>query len=549
MTLLIPPQVGVIAIDCEKSFSVDSGSTEDPGHDLRSLMRSTAQRVVEFEKQLAARDSIIAEQSKRLAMMASEIEGYKRLVGQLTEQLNRNSKNSHLPPSSDGPGARGGGTQDRAGADGEGPSKSAKDRDNKAANGKGSKSKDSKKKRKRGGQPNHRGNYRPLLPPDQVDKVVNVFPSKCDCCDECPPRHIDPDPVRFQVTEIPEIKPTVTEYRFHRSQCQCGNHVPPDLQKAPKTCFGPRLMSIVALLTGDFHLSRRRTVRALKDILGAAISLGSVSSIEKRVSDAIEPAVAESWSDALSAEVKHADATSWLERGAKRTLWVIATAMVTVFKVVADGTTARARPLFGACKGILVSDRATVFSFWKMKRRQICWAHLVRRFVAFSERDGPAAEIGDELLGYAQLLFEYWHELKAGRLDATQFRAWMAPVQENFEQCLQRAVDAAIDGVSGSCADILAHRDALWTFVSHSGVPPTNNHGEQELRGFVLWRKRSFGAQSDRGHRFAERIMTVTHTARKQKRNVLQFLYEACCAHTNGGKCPSLLHDGHAASC
>jgi hypothetical protein len=51
-----------------------------------------------------------------------------------------------------------------------------------------------------------------------------------------------------------------------------------------------------------------------------------------------------------------------------------------------------------------------------------------------------------------------------------------------------------------------AHRDALWTFVTHEGVEPTNNHAELELRDFVMWRKRSFGSQSERGERFAERM-------------------------------------------
>jgi transposase len=56
------------------------------------------------------------------------------------------------------------------------------------------------------------------------------------------------------------------------------------------------------------------------------------------------------------------------------------------------------RPLFGPRIGILVSDRATVFSFWTMGLRQVCLAHLLRKFVAFSERDGPLGAIGRELL-------------------------------------------------------------------------------------------------------------------------------------------------------
>jgi transposase len=100
----------------------------------------------------------------------------------------------------------------------------------------------------------------------------------------------------------------------------------------------------------------------------------------------------------------------------------------------------------------------------------------------------------------------------------------MAALSPQVEAVLARGVAAGIDGVSGSCADILEHKQALWTFVAHDGVEPTNNHAEREIRAFVLWRKRSFGTQSDRGNLFAERLMTVAHTARKQSKNVLAFL-------------------------
>jgi transposase len=215
--------------------------------------------------------------------------------------------------------------------------------------------------------------------------------------------------------------------------------------------------------------------------------------------------------------------------------------VATVFKIVVDGSADTIKPFFGACKGILVSDRATVFvSLWKMKFRQICWAHLLRKFVSFSERDGPAKQVGDELLGLAGLLFEYWHAHKDGRISKTKLLEWMAPVRKQLEACLQRSVDAGIEHVSGSCADILAHRQALWTFLTRDGVGPTNNHAEQEIRDFVLWRKRSFGAQSERGHLYAARVMTVAHTARKQNRNVFAFLTACCKAHLANATCPSL---------
>jgi transposase len=175
-----------------------------------------------------------------------------------------------------------------------------------------------------------------------------------------------------------------------------------------------------------------------------------------------------------------------------------------------------------------------------MERRQICWAHLIRRFVSFSERDGPAGAFGRELLDYAGVIFEYWHDYQAGKLSREQFVAWMAPVREQLEAALGRAVAADIKGLSGSCTDILAHQPALWTFVERSGVPPTNNHAELQLRALVLWRKRSFGTQSQRGNLFAERLMTVAATARKQNKDVLAFLTACCEAAADESPPPSL---------
>lgn len=50
----------------------------------------------------------------------------------------------------------------------------------------------------------------------------------------------------------------------------------------------------------------------------------------------------------------------------------------------------------------------------------------------------------------------------------------------------------------------------------------------------------SFGTQSARGNLYAERLMTVAHTARKQKKNVLEFL-TACCAAARAGSTPPSL--------
>jgi transposase len=46
------------------------------------------------------------------------------------------------------------------------------------------------------------------------------------------------------------------------------------------------------------------------------------------------------------------------------------------------------------------------------------------------------------------------------------------------------------------------------------GVEPTNNVAERALRPAVLWRKGSFGSNSEAGSRFAERLLSVVATCR-----------------------------------
>ena len=484
-------------------------------------------RIAELEAQLAARDQLVAELRARVAELEQKVvrvAGLEEKVALLGEQLGSNSSNSSRPPSTDSPAARAKRNEQRKPATGT--------------------------PRRRGGQPKHRGSRRELLPVDKVDDVVHFFPSHCeDCCGPLPETP-DPHAKRYQVVELPAFEPHTTEYQRHAVKCLCCQHTTSaayDGVRIPTSPFGPRLMSAVALLTGVYHLSRRKTVDLLSDIVGVKLSLGAVSAVEARVSDAVDKPTHEAWQRVVKAPVKHTDGTSWFQAGVALSLWVIATAVATVYKIVANGSKATLEPLFGKPRGILVSDRATALTFWAMKRRQICWAHLLRKFIKFSERDGPAGKFGRELLDYTGIMFEYWHSYRDGRLSREHMRARMAPVREQFEALLARAVKSGIKQLAGSCEDIHEHRAALWTFVDESGVEPTNNHAERELRAFVLWRKRSYGSQSERGNRFAERLMTVAHTARKQKKNVLEFLTECCVAHIDGGKTPSLFAPERAA--
>jgi hypothetical protein len=65
------------------------------------------------------------------------------------------------------------------------------------------------------------------------------------------------------------------------------------------------------------------------------------------------------------------------------------------------------------------------------------------------------------------------------------------------------------DQAQGLSEELLTLWPALWTFAVIEDVEPTNNAAERALRPAVLWRKRCFGAQSEAGNTFVERILTV----------------------------------------
>lgn len=463
-----------------------------------------------------AKDERIAELEAEVAAGAARIAELEKQVEGLKDLLNRNSRNSNLPPSSDGPGAAGRGVRGRKG----------------------------KGKRKRGGQKGHAGHRREMLPDNRVHEFIELFAEFCEGCAAALPRRGDGEPKRYQQTDLDSEGPHVREWRRNETKCDaCGHRTraPYDPTTIPASPFGPGLIARVAMLTGVYHLSRRNTKQLLRELFDIHVSLGAISSMEVRASASLASAAQEALDDVQAAEVKHADGTTWLLAGLTWSLWTLATTTTTAYRIFENGRSETIREMFGSRVGVLVSDRASVFAFWEMTMRQVCWAHLLRRFVSFSQRTGAAGSIGRELLDYTNIVFEYWHGVESGQLSRDEFQTWMLPLQRNFEAALGRAVASDIRGFSGSCADILAHKDALWTFVEREGVPPTNNQAERDLRPLVIWRKLSFGCQSKRGLRFVERIMTVAHTARKRGLDVLDFIVRSVRAHVQKDESPALL--------
>jgi transposase len=378
----------------------------------------------------------------------------------------------------------------------------------------------------------------------QVDHVIPLRPTHCRGCGTVL-RGTDPVPRRQQVTEIPVVRPTITEYQWHTLTCgRCGvATTAPRPAGVPAGAFGPRLTATVAVCTGVYHLSKRTTAGLLADLFGVDLAVGSVTACERAASAAVATPVVQALRHVRQQPVIHVDETGWRQRRRRAWLWVAATPSVTVFLVHARRGTVAARALLRGTAAILVTDRWRAYQAWPLARRQLCWAHLRREWVAFTERGGQAWRAGQALLTETRAIFELWHQVRAGTLSRARFQAAMGPPRRRVEAWLRRGTAAGHAKTAATCREVLALAPALWTFVAVPGVEPTNNAAERPLRPAVLWRKKSFGTHSATGSRFAERMLTVAATLKAQRRNIVSFVTDACVASLHRHVPPSLLPD------
>jgi transposase len=397
--------------------------------------------------------------------------------------------------------------------------------------------------RQPGGQPGHEGHPRALLPVEAVEVIIPVKPERCPRCQH-PWQGEDPRPQRQQVTEIPPIKPVVTEYLLHRLVCPaCGEAIRAGLPAGvPGSGFGPRGQAITALGTGAYPLSKRTPQAVLADLFGVSLGLGTVAHLEPATTHAVAVPVAEARADGQAQPVAYADETGWREGRQRAWWWTVVTPGGTVFagRLSRRGKVAQAR-LGERVWGWGVTDRWRGDRWYAPWRRQLCWAHLRRAIEAMIARGGRSREIGEALRGQAHQMFHDWHRVRDGTRAHARFAPDMRPIRREVERLLDAGHTCGVPKTAGTGRDLLKRRQALWTFVRHVGVDPTNQAAERAIRPGVLWRKGSFGTQSPEGSPFVEAMMTVVATLTQPHRHVLDDLTAACEAALRGEAAPSLL--------
>jgi transposase len=417
------------------------------------------------------------------------ISNLEKRIDELESKLNRNSKNSNQPPSKDSPFDK--------------PKKEAS-----------TKKKD--KKRKKGGQKGHKGHKRELLAPT---KTVDLLPECCSCGNhDLSVGAIKPF-YTHQVLELPEIQLDVTHFILHSAECKsCGRRVKATLPKHVRPGYGPRLTALIAEMSGVMGSSRETVQRFCSSALGFYISIGAIQNVIDRASLAIEPIYDEIGRQVRRAEVNHVDETSFFQKGNQlQWLWVLVNTTSAFFMIHKNRSKAAFEELIQNWKGILISDDYGVYRKWFKK--QSCLAHLIRQAKALLlKKDEQIKTFGQKTLKELQLLCHWSKEPPS--LD--EELEWIYRFTILLSDHAERKDDA------GKFARTLARQlESLWLFLDENGVEPTNNRAERALRFAVIWRKRSYGTQSEKGDRWVERILTLKETCRLRSISTFEIITHA----------------------
>lgn len=458
-----------------------------------------------LQQSLSAARQQIEDLQKQVQLLQQEVKDLK-------SQLNQNSSNSSKPPSSD---------------------LFFPKRRPKPPTG-----------RKPGGQKGHKGHHRKRLPKERVDQFIHYLPDACGHCQAELPKESRPcdPPARWhQVAEVPPLAAVITEHQAHGRLCSCGNITFATIPDAiRKHAFGPRLCALISYLSARCHDGKRMVKEILGDVLGVPISLGSVCAKQQEMRHALRRPYAQAQRHVKLAPVKHLDETGWFQKGEPRWLWLGATGKAALFRIHRRRTRKALQSLLGRKEpqGTIITDRFGAYDHWSRSCRQLCWAHLKRDFVRWKE---AGLGLGTTGLLICRQVFCLWRDFRAGKLTRPLLLQGIEPIKKRLRGLLMWWRDSGKGKARKFASHLLDRHASLWTFVRQEGVDPTNNHAERLLRPAVLWRKNSFGHNSNRGRVFVERILTAVASLRLQHRNVLDYLTTAIDAHRNGLHPPRLI--------
>lgn len=465
--------------------------------EIRAIYDAGPEAMVALVEQLLVTQAALEEQVKVLTARVQALEA----------QLNKDSHNSHNPPSSDG------------------PAKRPHPRSLRLRSGKPS-----------GGQDGHPGLTRLLVDDPQV--VIPHLPEVCGGCGSPLTAAQEVGRERRQVVEIPRPRPEVTEHQAVQKLCpKCqtvtAGEFPPEVTQPVQ--YGPRAKAAAVYLQTYQLLPYERTAEALSDLFDLNPSEGTLATAQQTAYTRLEEVEQAIRGGLRQADVAHADESG--VRVAGHTAWVhvVSTAFLTFY-----AQHAKRGSLAIEAIGLLLNFAGRrVHDAWAPYLSlpgsyALCNAHLLRELISLHEETGQA---------WVQKLIRLLLSMKAAvaaarsagqtALTPRQLAGSEAAFTRFIAEGLRANPPPKPTGKRGRPKQttarnlldrLVTHRPAVLAFLHDFRVPFDNNQAERDLRMFKVKQKVSGCFRSPDGADYFCRIRGYLSTLRKQGYSILDGL-------------------------
>jgi transposase len=455
----------------------------------------------------AGLEALVVAQAELIARLQTEVAELRAEVKELRERLGRNSRNSSLPPSSDG------------------YRKPPATKSLRRPSG-----------RKPGGQPGHGGHH--LERVERPDEVVRHVPERCDGCGRGVAWGELVDEEVRQVFDLPAVRLRVCEHRIEHRRCACGvvSSAPIPVGVGAPAQYGPRLRALAIYLVNYQHLPYDRAARLFSDWLGASLSTGTLHTIVTQAGQGLDQFTALVLEQLLVSPVVHVDETGARTEGRLRWVHSASTDALTLYRLHDSRGHAGVKHLglLETYEGVAVHDSWQVYRKYQAVTHALCNVHHLRELQAVIEHDGEAqtwASQMDALL--RELKHTVEHAKAAGQTSLCPTA--LATFTDRYQTitALGRTQNPLASGPVGKrgripqtkTANLVTrlerHQHEALRFAHDFRVPFDNNQAERDLRMIKLQQKISGSWRTTTGAEGFLALRSYLSTAAKHRRGVL----------------------------
>jgi len=435
-------------------------------------------------EELLAKAAKLEEENKILRNVVARLTAK---IAELEARLNKTSRNSNKPPSSDGP-------------------KKGAPKNSRVPSGKPS-----------GGQPGHEGSTKEISP--APDTVIELKPkTECECGGEIIVK-TDAFTVR-QVTDILPATVITVEYRAEEGVCaKCGKVHKASFPEGVDSIvsYGENVQAMLTYLTNYQLLPLKRTTELVQDLYGLKVSQGTVVSASQEAYEKLGDVESCIKQELLESDVVHFDETGMRVKGKNQWLHSAGTQTATLYGIHQKrGQEAMDEiGILPEFTGTAIHDHWRSYYCYKNCAHGECNEHHLRSLIYLYEDLGVtwAFEMACLLLRIKEHI-DLSKCFGADRLeqeDIEEYQSIYREILKNADQSEKSLIEER-----RMAKRLTEYEPETLLFMLDFDVPFTNNLAERDVRMPKTKQKISGGFRSDDGAKAFARIRGYISTVKKK---------------------------------